>query len=62
MPFSDSNGKLELSSKQKQKLKRWARPDEFIAQPTMLQIGRFYLNIIFLSVCSSLFPKKGFRI
>ena len=39
MPYSDPHGKLELSSKQKQKIKRWARPDEFIAEPKMLQIG-----------------------
>ena len=44
MPYSDPNGKLELSTKQKQKIKRWARPEEFIADPKMLQIGRFKKN------------------
>ena len=34
----DKNGKLALSKKQSGKLLRWARPDEFIANPNVLEI------------------------
>ena len=34
----DKNGKLALSKKQSGKLLRWARPDEFIANPNILEI------------------------
>lgn len=34
----DKHGKLELSKKQSSKLVRWARPDEFIANPKVLEV------------------------
>jgi len=40
--YTDPHGKLTLSAKQKQKLKDWARPDEFMADPQMLQIVDCY--------------------
>ena len=40
LPFSDGHGKLALSAKQRQKLTRWARPEEFIREPTMIQLGK----------------------
>jgi hypothetical protein len=40
LPFSDGHGKLALSAKQRQKLTRWARPEEFIREPTMIHLGK----------------------
>jgi hypothetical protein len=40
LPFSDVHGKLALSAKQRQKLSKWARPDEFIREPAMIQLGQ----------------------
>lgn len=36
LPFTDRHGKLALSAKQSSKLVRWARPDEFMRDPTVL--------------------------
>ena len=40
LPFTDPQGKLALSSKQRSKLNRWARPEEFIREPKMIQLGK----------------------
>lgn len=42
LPFSDGHGKLALSAKQRQKLTSWARPEEFIREPTMIQLVDCY--------------------
>ena len=34
----DKHGNLKLSTKQSSKLSRWARPDEFISNPRVLEI------------------------
>jgi calpain-7 len=44
LPFSDVHGKLALSAKQRQKLTKWARPDEFIKEPTMIHLGTVSTN------------------
>lgn len=36
IPFSDKDGKLALSSKQKSRLKAWMRPDEFCSNPVLI--------------------------
>jgi len=53
IPFTDPNGKLELSTKQRQRLKRWARAEEFIHEPKMLQIVDCYsIKQTIVSDCS----------
>jgi len=42
LPFTDPQGKLALSSKQRSKLNRWARPEEFIREPKMIQLVDCY--------------------
>uniref|UniRef100_A0A915CQC8 Calpain catalytic domain-containing protein n=1 Tax=Ditylenchus dipsaci TaxID=166011 RepID=A0A915CQC8_9BILA len=37
IPFSDKDGLLALSAKQKKKLKCWMRPDEFMEDPTVIE-------------------------
>ena len=37
VPFTDKHGKLSLATKQSSKLVKWARPDEFISQPSVIQ-------------------------
>ena len=39
MPYTDKHGKLDLSPKQTSKLVKWARPEEFMSQPTVLQVS-----------------------
>ena len=36
IPFTDKDGHLPLSEKQRQNFKAWARPDEFLAEPTII--------------------------
>ncbi|KAI1729476.1 calpain family cysteine protease domain-containing protein [Ditylenchus destructor] len=36
IPFSDKDGLLALSEKQKKRLKCWMRPDEFMEEPTVI--------------------------
>ena len=38
VPWTDRHGKLDLSPKQKQRLRAWCRPDEFIAHPKMIEV------------------------
>eukprot|EP00092_Neocalanus_flemingeri_P004142 GFUD01004456.1.p1 GENE.GFUD01004456.1~~GFUD01004456.1.p1 ORF type:complete len:815 (-),score=258.12 GFUD01004456.1:609-3053(-) len=42
VPWSDPAGKLPLAPKQKQKLKDWCRPEEFIAHPKMIELVDCY--------------------
>ena len=42
VPWTDPSGKLSLSPKQRQRLKSWCRPDEFIASPKMIEIVDCY--------------------
>ena len=37
--WTDPAGRLALSPKQRQRLKAWARPDEIMARPVMIQAG-----------------------
>jgi len=37
VPFTDKHGKLSLAPKQSSKLVKWARPDEFIPNPSVIQ-------------------------
>ena len=53
MPFSDAHGKLALSPKQKAKLVKWARPDEFMSNPTVLyKVGPYSVKQTLVSDCS----------
>ena len=42
VPWSDPSGKLSLSSKQRQRIKDWCRPDEYIANPKMVELVDCY--------------------
>ena len=42
VPWSDPAGKLSLSPKQRQKLKGWCRPEEYIANPKMIELVDCY--------------------
>lgn len=42
LPYSDKDGKLALAPKQKAKLVKWARPEEFMNNPTVLNIVDCY--------------------
>eukprot|EP00095_Tigriopus_kingsejongensis_P008314 snap_masked-scaffold871_size86487-processed-gene-0.13 protein:Tk08314 transcript:snap_masked-scaffold871_size86487-processed-gene-0.13-mRNA-1 annotation:"hypothetical protein DAPPUDRAFT_304374" len=42
LPFGDQHGMLDLAPKQKAKLVKWARPGEFMSQPTVLQVVDCY--------------------
>ena len=42
VPYTDKHGKLSLAPKQKSKLVKWARPEEFMSQPTVLMIVDCY--------------------
>lgn len=42
LPFTDKDGKLALAPKQKAKLVKWARPEEFMNNPTVLNIVDCY--------------------
>ncbi|TRY75656.1 hypothetical protein TCAL_00504 [Tigriopus californicus] len=42
IPYTDKHGMLDLAPKQKAKLVRWARPSEFMKQPTMIQVVDCY--------------------
>merc|ERR1719450_512708 len=42
VPWTDPGGKLPLAPKQKQKLRDWCRPDEFIANPKMIELVDCY--------------------
>jgi calpain-7 len=37
IPYSDKDGLLPLSEKQRKSLKAWMRPDEFISEPTIIE-------------------------
>lgn len=37
MPFTDKDGPLVLSAKQKREFSHWARPEEICREPKMLQ-------------------------
>lgn len=37
MPYTDKNGLLPLAAKQKQLLKSWSRPEEFLEHPSIIQ-------------------------
>ena len=53
LPFADKHGLLALSPKQKQKLVRWARPDEFCNSPQMIYaISSFSIKQTIVSDCS----------
>jgi calpain-7 len=53
MPFSDRDGKLQLAPKQKDKLDRWARPDEFMNNPCVLYtVDCFSVKQTVVSDCS----------
>jgi hypothetical protein len=34
--YSDKDGLLALAGKQRTQLERWARPDEFVSEPTII--------------------------
>lgn len=36
MPFSDKDGELALSGKQKRDFDHWARPEEFCSEPKII--------------------------
>ena len=42
VPWTDPAGKLSLAPKQRQRLKGWCRPDEYIANPKMIEIVDCY--------------------
>merc|ERR1719233_457447 len=42
VPWTDPGGKLPLAPKQRQKLRDWCRPDEFIANPKMIELVDCY--------------------
>lgn len=53
LPFSDKHGKLALAPKQKSKLERWARPDEFMSNPCVLHtVDCFSVKQTVVSDCS----------
>jgi calpain-7 len=53
VPFSDKDGKLSLSPKQREKLAKWARPEEFLSAPTVLQaVDCFSVKQTIVSDCS----------
>ena len=53
MPFSDAHGKLALSAKQKSKLVKWARPEEFMSNPCVLyKVDCYSVKQTVVSDCS----------
>ncbi|KAK2170660.1 hypothetical protein LSH36_1g05016 [Paralvinella palmiformis] len=53
LPFTDKHGMLALSPKQRQKLSRWARPDEFCNNPQMIYaVSSFSIKQTIVSDCS----------
>merc|ERR1712079_416414 len=53
MPFSDAHGKLALSPKQKAKLVKWARPEEFMSNPcVLLKVDCYSVKQTVVSDCS----------
>ncbi len=53
MPFTDRDGTLALAPKQKAKLVKWARPDEYMSAPTVLQlVDCFSVKQTVVSDCS----------
>ena len=53
MPFSDAHGKLALSPKQKAKLVKWARPEEFMSNPCVLyKVDCYSVKQTVVSDCS----------
>jgi len=60
VPYTDKHGKLELSKKQSSKLVRWARPDEFIANPKVLElVDCFSVKQTVVSDCSIVASKTS---
>lgn len=53
LPFTDKDGKLALSPKQKAKLVKWARPEEFMSNPCVLYtVDCFSVKQTVVSDCS----------
>lgn len=53
VPFSDKSGLLELSEKQKKRLKSWMRPSEFADDPQMIMaVSSFSIKQTVVSDCS----------
>ncbi|CAH1789739.1 unnamed protein product [Owenia fusiformis] len=53
IPFTDKEGKLALSPKQKNRFNKWVRPDDFLDSPTMiLAISSFSIKQTIVSDCS----------
>jgi calpain-7 len=72
VPFSDRHGKLALAPKQKSKLVRWARPDEFMSDPKVVasvdcfcvkQVNKLHVSVTTHSnVCELLSPDRCERL
>nr|XP_039261066.1 calpain-7-like isoform X1 [Styela clava] len=53
VPFTDKSGLLELSAKQKKRLKSWMRPNEFAEDPQMIMaVSSFSIKQTVVSDCS----------
>ena len=53
VPFSDKNGFLELSTKQKSRLGAWKRPDQFMSDPKMIMaVSSLNIKQTVVSDCS----------
>ena len=53
VPFTDRHGKLTLAPKQKNKLVKWVRPEEYMSQPTvLLMVDCYSVKQTVVSDCS----------
>ncbi|KAH3719763.1 calpain-7-like [Dreissena polymorpha] len=53
VPFSDKDGKLALSAKQKQQIGKWVRPEDFCDNPQMIYaVSAFSIRQTVVSDCS----------